>query len=497
MNARYLLATAAAASLYACGSGAERQSADGAAGTSSGKQKAGSSASAAVATATVPEGCDLIPRAEIERIAGPLAGEPKREGNGCWYYVAMDTTSPEWKQLREGAERARAAGMDERAIELYHPTRAGLYVEVDVRGEGQAQAPGGEQSRTTPAGWDEASASRSGAVFHGRTGHVRVAVRLQQLRIPADTVVAIASRVRDRIPDGPIAHPAADRSRQPPPGQDPCSVLTREEAEAVLGKLVVAPFQTKERTPLADPGGSSCTYLTAGHRVLVLTPTWAYGGLELNAARMVGGMVRQVADLPGVEGDTLEGPWDDAVVDLAGELLLLKGAHALGIRYQMSSTDAAGAIRLSEPALRRLAATPEPERPRVAADGCVPEATVGQLVESSARLVVNAMDMAGLCNYTLQADPTVQIELAVQPAQEADEIFAKLQQRIKITRGQSAKAERINVGEGGWAYGSGSQSEAAARQGGKVYHARMIYSLSTTIPDRKDAMVQLVTRMME
>jgi hypothetical protein len=25
----------------------------------------------------------------------------------------------------------------------------------------------------------------------------------------------------------------------------------------------------------------------------------------------------------------------------------------------------------------------------------------------------------------------------------------------------------------------------------------MIYSLSTTIPDRKDAMVQLVTRMME
>jgi hypothetical protein len=91
----------------------------------------------------------------------------------------------------------------------------------------------------------------------------------------------------------------------------------------------------------------------------------------------------------------------------------------------------------------------------------------------------------------------VQIELAAQPARAADEIFAQLTQRMKVTLGQSAEPERINVGEGGLAYGARSQSEAAARRGGKVYHARMIYSLSTTIPDRKDAMVQLVTRMME
>ena len=176
MNARFVL-TIAAASLAACGSGDERRSAHDSAGSSSDTQVSGRSASAVAATTTVPEGCDLIVRAEIERIAGPLQGEPKGEGNGCWYYVAMDTTSPEWKQLREGAERARTAGMDERAIELYHPTRAGIYVEVDVRGEGQAQGPDGERSKTT--GWDEASASPSGAVFHGRTGHVRVAVRLQ------------------------------------------------------------------------------------------------------------------------------------------------------------------------------------------------------------------------------------------------------------------------------------------------------------------------------
>ena len=300
-----------------------------------------------------PASCDLIPRAEIERIAGPLDGEPKAEGRGCWYYVVADTTTAEWKQIREGAERARAAGMDERAIALYHPLRAGIYAEVDARGEGTAST---EKPANLPLGWDEAGASRSGAVFNGRTGHVRVSLKVQQLRLPPDTVVAIASRVRDRVPEGPMAHPAADRSGRTPPGRDPCSVLTRDEAEAVLGRLVADPFRARERTPLADPAGASCVYLTAGHRALVLTPVWNYGGIELSTARMVGGMVRQVADLPGIEGDTLEGAWDEAVVDLTGELLLRKGGRVLGVRYLMSSTDAAGAIRLAEPALGRMAA---------------------------------------------------------------------------------------------------------------------------------------------
>ena len=500
MNPRNLLAAATVACLGACGSDPEPASIEAAGSAVSAATASAATVSAATQAAggantvvgtVVPAACDLVPRAEIERLAGPLDGEPKREDRGCWYYVAMDTTSAEWTQLRANAERARASGMDARAIELYHPTRAGVYVEVNVGSEGQAQT--GKQ----PAGWDEASASRSGAVFNGRAGHVRVAVRLRRLRLPPDTVVAIASRVRDRIPDGPIAHPAADRSQRPPPGQNPCSVLTREEAEVELGKLVVAPFRTKERTPLGDPAGKSCAYLTPGHRVLVLTPTWEYGHIELNAARMVGGIVRQVADLPGIEGDTLEGPWDDAVVDLEGELLLRKGAHALGIRYQVSSTDAAGAIRLAGPALERLAAAPEPERPRVTADGCLPEATVGALVESPARLVVNAMSASGMCNYTLREDPTVSIELAVQPAQRADDIFAEMQQRVRLARGESAEAKRISIGEGGRAYWAGSQSEAAARSGGKVYRARMTYPMMATSPDRKDAMVQLVTQMMQ
>ncbi|MGE5927065.1 MAG: hypothetical protein ACM357_06915, partial [Gemmatimonadota bacterium] len=301
---------------------------------------------------------DLIPRAEIERLAGPLDGEPMPEDRGCWYYVVVDTATAEGQRIREGAERARASGMDERAIALYHPTRAGIYAEVDVRGDGMAAE---ARPEGTPPGWDEIGASSRGAVFHGRAGHVRVSVKVQQVELPRDTVVAIADRVRDRIPEGPMMHPAADRSGRAAPGRDPCSVLTRDEAEAVLGRLVADPFRAHERTPLADPSGKSCAYLAAGHRVLVLTPVWNYGGIELSAARMVGGMVRQVAELPGIEGDTLEGAWDEAVVDLTGELLLRKGGRVLGVRYLMSSTGAAGAIRLAEAALGRMTAAPASE----------------------------------------------------------------------------------------------------------------------------------------
>jgi hypothetical protein len=270
--------------------------------------------------------------------------------------VVTDTTTDEWKQQRAGAERARAAGMDPRAVAMYHPTRAGIYAEVDARSEGQAST---DKPQNLDAGWDEARISPSGALFNGRAGFVRISVKVQQLRIPSDTVVAIAARVRDRIPNGPMPHPAADRSGRTPPGQDPCSVLPREVAEPILGKLVATPFRTRERTPLADPTGTSCAYLAAGHRVLVLTPVWDHAGIELSAARMVGGVVRQLAELPGIEGDTLEGEWDEAVADLSGELLFRKGGRGLGVRYQMSSTDVAGAIRLAEAALLKLAALPD------------------------------------------------------------------------------------------------------------------------------------------
>jgi hypothetical protein len=66
-----------------------------------------------------------------------------------------------------------------------------------------------------------------------------------------------------------------------------------------------------------------------------------------------------------------------------------------------------------------------------------------------------------MCSYTLRGDPTVSIELAVQPAGAADAMLADLRQRMKMAHGQAAEAPRVSVGDGGWAYGAGSQSEVA------------------------------------
>lgn len=277
--------------------------------------------------------------------------------------------------------------------------------------------------------------------------------------------------------------------------QDPCGLLTRAEAEAVLGSLVAQPYRTKADTAVADSAGPGCAYETAGGRVLLLTPEWTYGKMTLDVERLVGGLVRQVADLPGVEADTLEGLWDDAVVGLSGDLVLRKGARSLTIRYLSSSTDAAGAIRLSGPALTRLAAAPEPPRPETSADGCpLPPELVSRLVGMPVRLSPRPVQLLDACSYELEEDPTVEVELSIKPAELAEMLFEGLRSRARAVVG--AGADSLVMGAEGWAYGSSSGSEAAVRKGEKVYHAKMAHLLSTSTPALKDAMVRLVAAMM-
>lgn len=276
--------------------------------------------------------------------------------------------------------------------------------------------------------------------------------------------------------------------------QDPCGLLTRTEAEAVLGPLAREPYRSSQDTTVADPAGPTCVYDTGGGRSLLLTPEWTYGRMTLDVERLVGGLVRQVVDLPGVAADTLEGLWDDAVVGLSGDLLLLKGARSLTIRYLNSSTDAAGALRLSGPALTRLAAVPEQPRPEGSADGCPlrPE-IVARILEMPVRLAPTPVRRLDACAYQIEADPTVEVELAIQPAEIGELVFEGLHSRARAMTG--APPDSVGLGDVGWAYGSNSASEAAVRRGERVYHARMAYPLSTTIPNLKEAMVRLVAAM--
>jgi hypothetical protein len=84
------------------------------------------------------------------------------------------------------------------------------------------------------------------------------------------------------------------------------------------------------------------------------------------------------------------------------------------------------------------------------------------------------------------------LELRNQPASRAPSIYEDLKRRAKAMKGQDAEADRLDLGSGGWAYGSNSQSDAAAVVGERVYRATLDYPMAATIGDQKEAMVRVL-----
>jgi hypothetical protein len=83
------------------------------------------------------------------------------------------------------------------------------------------------------------------------------------------------------------------------------------------------------------------------------------------------------------------------------------------------------------------------------------------------------------------------IELTGNPASLAEDVFSKVKQSAKVMNGEDAKAEPIDVGSGGWAYG-GDGGEAAAAGGGHVYHVTLHSGPLSSIGDQKDALVRVL-----
>jgi hypothetical protein len=79
------------------------------------------------------------------------------------------------------------------------------------------------------------------------------------------------------------------------------------------------------------------------------------GADEMRLVRGGGGLrAVGLVDREAEGADTLEGPWDEVAIGIDGQLAMLKGERMLEIAFLTSSTDITGAIRLAEPALRRL-----------------------------------------------------------------------------------------------------------------------------------------------
>ncbi|HEU4828376.1 MAG TPA: hypothetical protein VFT04_04200 [Gemmatimonadales bacterium] len=321
-------------------------------------------------SATVPASpCEWIPGTEVEAVVGKLNGPPRAERGGCFYPLPVDSITI---ARRAKADEMRAA-LERVGMKSDLPPEpvdtGGVFIQVSVGSGAEERAAElafgtmgswvGDDSlfatQQAGDGWDYRRALPGKPNFMGRAGTVFVVIEGGTHGMEDSVLAVLATRVRDRIPDLPFVDPNAASGA--PTGRDPCSVLSREDAEAVLGKLVVAPYRASEGRALAHPGGGSCAYYTGRHRALVLTPHFVGGADEMRFVRGRGGLgAVGIMDREAEGADTLEGPWDEVAIGVDGELAMMKGERMLEIAFLTSSTDIAGAMRLAAPALQGLAA---------------------------------------------------------------------------------------------------------------------------------------------
>lgn len=338
-------------------------------GQEDGTASAGGSARAPDATrppfelAQAPDNpCEWLSPDEVQRILGAFSAPPVRVrpgqepspdpyGTGCLYTLAVQP------QMGTGTVVLSVSLAGGEAADLVSGAAASMFSEiVDTSGTGSA---------ARSAGWDHET--RLGTTYLARIGHIGVQVDRGSFEIPDDNAKRLATAARDRMADRPFANPVdpmLDSLRRmgglpdegPPQGPDPCGLLTRAEAEAVLGPLVVPPYRSAGNSPLWDAHGDGCSYFTGnGHRALTIMPVWSQGAMTFRMAAGMGGMAASATGVDAhMAADTLQGPWDDVMQDMHGLLRFLKGDRMLEVTWVSSDTDRAGALRLAATAVGRL-----------------------------------------------------------------------------------------------------------------------------------------------
>jgi hypothetical protein len=99
-----------------------------------------------------------------------------------------------------------------------------------------------------------------------------------------------------------------------------------------------------------------------------------------------------------------------------------------------------------------------------------------------------------MCAYQATESPGTFVSVSVQPADPSEDPIAEVKSAAKTFLGSQMEAERIDVGDGGYAYGSASKSEAAARKGDRVFRAE-ITSTGGAGEGSKAAVVGLLQRV--
>lgn len=290
--------------------------------------------------------CEWITRAEAEKALGePLISDPQRirsaenpipqaDGDGCAY------------EMKQTSQFAKSRVAIEIVIDDPGVIQAGFSGVPDVQKVFKGKESKGDS--LVKGRWDYLS-DLPGGVTVAREGRIVAQVYAYG---EGDKGMKMADAIMDKIADVPFAQDPKDLT-VPASDPDPCSLITRQEAEAVLGPLTMAPYRSRESSALAHASGASCSYFAGKHRALVVTPTYSNGAMQYKMMAGVGNMVSSV--LGGAKApDTLEGKWDQISKSALGSLVFLKGEKMVDMQFKSSPTDYDGAVKLAHAAAGRL-----------------------------------------------------------------------------------------------------------------------------------------------
>ncbi|HEV8399373.1 MAG TPA: hypothetical protein VGQ18_05975 [Gemmatimonadales bacterium] len=127
--------------------------------------------------------------------------------------------------------------------------------------------------------------------------------------------------------------------------EDPCTLVSRAEAEQILGPMRHDPYRVAGPNREPAPNGSYCFYETRKGRRVVMNVEWKDGVMEMKVLGMMGRLVEQAIPTDTGQADTLEGRWDELRMLPGDNLYARKGDQLVSIDYNGSGIGLIGAAR--------------------------------------------------------------------------------------------------------------------------------------------------------
>ena len=135
--------------------------------------------------------------------------------------------------------------------------------------------------------------------------------------------------------------------------KDPCILVSRAEAEKVIGPLAGDPYRsTQEGKP--EPTGAFCFYRGANGHSITVHPEYRGGKASLKMMSAMGGMASQAMRDRSHEADLVEGDWDDQRWTPPGQLTVLKGDVLIEVDVAGADSKPKSAGVLADAAVKRL-----------------------------------------------------------------------------------------------------------------------------------------------